>query len=152
MAPRTGPGRKRPTTRRVEALEAQVARLAARLTKAERAAAKAERAAPKAKRAAAEATPRPIASRPGSAAGLRLRGSQATQRVSARQPARDGVRCPGCTLRVHEPRERCGYCGFLFSVLPPSRRPDRVLRQEATSKGSKGGKASLSLTRQRRDR
>jgi len=36
------------------------------------------------------------------------------------------VRCPGCSLRTSEPTKRCPYCGFLFSVLPPSRRPGPV--------------------------
>ena len=137
MAPRTAPGKKRPTARRVEDLEKQVASLATRVAKAERAAAK--------------ATPRPIASRPGRAAGLRLRGGQATRRDD-HDTASEGVRCPGCTLRVHEPRERCGYCGFLFSVLPASRRPDHVLRKDATGKVSKARKKSLSLTRRPGDR
>lgn len=33
------------------------------------------------------------------------------------------VQCPGCSIPTAEPLLRCPYCGFLFSVLPPSRRP-----------------------------
>ena len=92
------------------------------------------------------ALPKSLAS-PGKSgvAGLRRRAV----RPPAGHPERAGVRCPGCTLVALGTGDRCGWCGFLFAVLPPSRRPGHAARKPAGKAGARKN-VSLSLTRRPR--
>ncbi|HWV39519.1 MAG TPA: hypothetical protein VN033_13705 [Vulgatibacter sp.] len=153
MARRTDPRTKRPSAGRVAALEKKVEELSARLEKAERTAARlrtlvrngaAPPRSPSAPRdGAAAAAPRSrSAPRDGAAADRRGRAP----RGAAGRPAGEGVRCPGCNLVALGSGDRCGWCGFLFAVLPPSRRPGYAGRKKGAASSRRAPNA-LSLTR-----
>lgn len=117
---------------RVAALERKVEELTARLEDQARELARL-------RRASAAREPRPIALRRKEPASLRARS----------KPEDGAVRCPGCTLPATDAKERCSWCGFLFSVLPPSRRPVRAAAKTSPGKRDAGRTTAARATPRR---